>query len=142
MTTSAELILPKSALPCIQFDANNQPYIQGLRCRSCGAILADYRLACPACASREGFEPFRAAETGKLIAFSIVYRSYPGVPVPFISAIVETDDGLTLKGNLVGVEAKPEAVKPNLRVKIGFNDALGRKDKENASYIAYFFEPA
>ena len=132
---------PKPALACIKFDQAGQPFIEGLRCRSCAAVVADARLACPACGSREGFEPFRAAETGRLHAYSIVHRSYPGIPVPFVSAIVDLDDGLTLKGNLVGVETEPGAFNPLLRVKVVFNDALGRKDKENASYVAFSFQP-
>jgi uncharacterized OB-fold protein len=116
--------------------------VEGLRCRACAAVLAEARLACPACAARDGFDAFRAADTGTLHAFSIVRRSFPGVEVPFISAIVDLDDGLTLKGNLVGVEPEPEAVAPGTKVRLVFGDALGRRDKEDNAYVAYFFEPA
>jgi uncharacterized OB-fold protein len=132
----------KPALPCIKTAADGAPYIEGLRCRTCSAVMPDQRLACPACGSRAGFDGFKAAETGVLHAYSIVRRSFPGVEVPFISAVVDLDDGLTLKGNLLGVAPEPEALTPNLRVKLVFGDALGRTDKEGSSYIAYFFEPA
>ncbi len=53
-------------------------------------------MACRACASRTLPRAFRAAETGTLYSWSVVERSYPGVQVPFVSAIVDLDDGLTL----------------------------------------------
>jgi len=134
--------LPKPAVSFIKFDSVGAPFIEGRRCRACGAVMTDERLACPACGSRTGFDLFRGAERGKLHAWSIVRRSYPGVPVPFVSAIVDLEDGLSLKGNLVAVAAEPEALLADLPVRVVFGDALGRTDKEGASYVAYFFEPA
>ena len=32
----------------------------------------------------------------------------PGVPVPYVSGIIETDDGTTVRGNVVGVD--PETI--------------------------------
>lgn len=129
------------AQPHIKFDASGKPFIEAHRCRACGAVVAEGRLACPACAARDGFDVFRAKETGRLIAYSIVKRSYPGIPTPFVSAIAQADDGVTLKANLVGVAFEPEAIPPRLPVRIVFNDALGRTDKEGRSYVGYQFEP-
>lgn len=137
-----EPLAAKSALPCIRTGDDGQPFVEGRRCRACSAVMVEPRLACPACASREGFDTFRAAETGTLHAYSIVKRSFPGIETPFISAIVDLDDGVTLKGNLRGVAPEPEALPPNLKVRLVFGDALGRRDKEGAAYVAYFFEPA
>jgi len=46
-------------------DGKGAPFVEGRRCRACSAVVTEERLACPACASRAGFEPFRAAETGR-----------------------------------------------------------------------------
>ncbi|HUO89997.1 MAG TPA: OB-fold domain-containing protein, partial [Rhizomicrobium sp.] len=78
--------------------------------------------------------------TGKLYNFTIVHRNFPGVPVPFISAIVDIDGGGTLKGNLLGVEPKPEAIKFDMPVNIVIRP-VPQKDKEGNSYLSYFFEP-
>lgn len=129
------------AQPHVKFDAGGKPFVEAQRCRVCGAMVAEARLACPACAARDGFEAVRAKETGRLAAFSIVKRSYPGIPVPFVSAVVELDDGLTLKANLVGAGFEPDDIKPNMKVRLHFNDALGRKDKEGRAYVGYQFEP-
>jgi uncharacterized OB-fold protein len=132
--------LPRPAQPHIKYDESGKPFIEAHRCRACGAMTAEPRLACPACASRDGFEAVRAQETGRLMAYSIVKRSYPGIPTPFVSAVVELDDGLTLKANLVGAGFEPGDIAPNLKVRLQFNDALGRTDKEGRAYVGYQFE--
>ena len=42
-------------------------------------------------------------ETGKLYSYSIVHRSFPGIEVPYVSAIVDLDDGTAIKGNLINL---------------------------------------
>ena len=79
--------------------------------------------------------------SGKLYSYSIVYRSFPGVEVPYISAIVDLDDGTAIKGNLINVEPDPANIEFDMPVDVIFDDALGRKDKEGNSYLAYFFTP-
>lgn len=132
---------PIGAHAHIKFDGAGRPYIEAHRCRACGAMVAEVRLACPACSARDGFEAVHAKETGTLRAYSIVKRSYPGIPTPFVSAVVDLDDGLTLKANLVGAGFEPEAIEPKMKVRLQFNDALGRKDKEGRGYVGYQFEP-
>tara|TARA_Y100001949_G_scaffold103948_1_gene87822 strand:+ start:91 stop:360 length:270 start_codon:yes stop_codon:yes gene_type:complete len=78
---------------------------------------------------------------GKLYTYSIVFRSFPGIDVPYISAIVDLDDGGTLKGNLIDCDPDPEKIKFDMPVEIVFDDALGRKDADGNSYISYFFKP-
>lgn len=131
---------PRPAMACIR--VGGEPWIEGRRCTQCDARTSTAALACPACGARDASEGYRAPLTGRLHAYSIVRRSYPGVPVPFVSAIVDLDDGLTLKGNLTGIDPDPEAIEIGMPVRVTFGDALGRKDDEGASYIAYFFEPA
>ena len=78
---------------------------------------------------------------GKLYSYSIVYRSFPGIEVPYISAIVDLDDGTAIKGNLINIEPDPENLEFDMPVEVVFADALGRKDQEGNSYISYFFQP-
>ena len=81
------------------------------------------------------------SSTGKLYSYSIVYRSFPGIKVPYISAVVDLDDGTTIKGNLIGIDPDPKKIKFDMPVKVVFDDALGRQDKDGKSYISYFFQP-
>ena len=69
----------------------------------------------------------------------MVERSYPGVTVPFVSAIVDLDDGLTLKGTVIGVA--PGSLRQGLPLRLVFDDAGGACDKDGAPYIGFHFEP-
>jgi uncharacterized OB-fold protein len=79
--------------------------------------------------------------SGKLYSYSIVHRSFPGIDVPYISAIVDLDDGTAIKGNLINVEPDPANIEFDMPVDVVFGDALGRKDRDGNSYVAYFFQP-
>jgi len=79
---------------------------------------------------------------GKLYVYSIVHRSFPGIQVPYISAVVDLEDGTAIKGNLIDVEPDPEKIEFGMPVEVVFADALGRKDKDGNSYLSYFFKPA
>jgi uncharacterized OB-fold protein len=139
--TQTDTLPARAALPWIRLDGS-EPFVEGRLCKACGARTAATHLACPACGARDSIETYRAPTTGRLHAYSIVRRSYPGVPVPFISAIVDLDDGLTLKGNLINVAPEPDTLKIGMPVRMVFGDALGRTDKDGASYVAFFFEPS
>jgi uncharacterized OB-fold protein len=100
-------------------------------------------MACSRCGARaDMLETFEPAYDGTLHAALIVRRGYPGVPVPFISAIVDLDDGPTLKGILRAESFDPAEIAQGRRVKVVFDDALGRTDDAGNHYISHFFEPA
>ena len=130
------------AIPFITFDPDGTPYIEGHRCGHCQAVFTEPRIACGRCGARDGFTPFRASSRGVVHTFTVVYRSYPGIAVPFVSAIVDLDDGMVLKGTLRGVEPDPAAIPFGLPVKVIFDQANGQTTKEGVPYLSYFFTPA
>jgi uncharacterized OB-fold protein len=113
-----------------------------MACGGCGAVFLGERTTCSKCGGRDTLAAKRLANTGKLYSYSIVFRSFPGIEVPYISAIVDLDGGGTVKGNLIGIEPDPANLSFDMPVDVIFDDALGRKDKEGNSYISYFFKPA
>ena len=128
--------------PYIKFDQTGAAYIEGHRCLACQAAFTFAPLACPRCASRAPLQPFRSEGRGVLHTFTVVSRSYPGIKVPFISAIVDLDDGLVLKGNLIGVDPDPARIPFGLPVQVVFDAANGQTAKDGTPYITYFFRPA
>jgi uncharacterized OB-fold protein len=132
------------ALPVVDYlklPENGEPFLEGHKCSKCNAMFLGERKVCSSCFSRDSLEAVRLNNTGKLYSYSIVCRSFPGIDVPYISAIVDLDGGGTIKGNLIDVEPDPEKIKFDMPVEIIFDDALGRKDAEGNSYISYFFKP-
>jgi len=133
---------PLPVVPWLKLPDDGDPYLEGHACGSCGAIFLGERGVCSKCGARDQLEPRRLADAGTLYAYSIVHRSFPGIEVPYVSAIVDLEGGGTVKGNLIGVEPDPEKIEFGMPVRVVFKDALGRKDKEGNAYVSYFFEPA
>ena len=132
------------ALPVVDYlklPENGEPFLEGHKCSKCNAMFLGERKVCSSCFSRNTLEAVKLNNTGKLYSYSIVCRSFPGIDVPYISAIVDLDGGGTIKGNLIDVEPDPEKIKFDMPVEIIFDDALGRKDADGNSYISFFFKP-
>ena len=132
------------ALPVVDYlklPENGDPFLEGHKCSKCNAMFLGERKVCSSCFSRGSLEAIKLNNTGKLYSYSIVFRSFPGIDVPYISAIVDLDGGGTIKGNLIDVEPDPEKIKFDMPVEVIFDDALGRKDADGNSYISYFFKP-
>lgn len=130
---------PKPANALVQVGDTGSPWLRGFRCGDCGAVVSEPTLCCRACGSRTPPAAAELGTTGTLFTWSVVHRSFPGVPVPFVSAIVDLDSGLTLKGTLR--DAAHVALHAGLPVQVVFDDAGGAKDADGASYIGFHFVP-
>lgn len=135
---------PKKPLPVVDFlkiPDSGEPYLEGHKCKACGAIFLGARKVCSKCLARDQMEAVRLSNRGTLYVYSIVHRSYPGIEVPYVSAVVDLEGGGTVKGNLIHVDPDPAKIRMGMPVRVIFGDA-GRKDREGNSYLSYFFEPA
>ncbi|MDG2002222.1 MAG: OB-fold domain-containing protein [Novosphingobium sp.] len=131
--------LPKPAHITVRVGPDGAPNIEAFRCGDCDAVVTEQTIGCRACGSRQSPQAFRSPEAGALWTWSVVYRSYPGIEVPFVSAIVDLDGGLTLKGTVIG--ADHDSLHQGMRLKLVFDDAGGARDKEGAPYIGFHFIP-
>ena len=132
---------PLSIVPYLKVPASGDPYLEGFKCKECGAISLKDRAACGKCGARETYEAFKLAEEGELHSFSIIHRSFPGIEVPFISAIADLDGGGTVKTNMTGIDADPEKIDLGMRVKVVYEIAP-RKDGEGNEYMTFYLQPA
>ena len=142
MSENAEVTGPLPVVDWLKGAGTNDPYLEGQKCGECGAVYLGERNTCAKCGARDKIEPTRLSNKGKLYVYSIVHRSFPGIEVPYISAIVDLEGGGTIKGNLINVEPDPDKIEFDMPVEVVFDDALGRKDKDGNSYLSYFFQPA
>jgi uncharacterized OB-fold protein len=132
-------------LPVVEFlkiPEGGQPYLEGHKCKKCGAVFLGTRANCSKCSARGDMEAIKLANRGTLYVYSIVHRSFPGIDVPYVSAVVDLEGGGTVKGNLIDIEPKPEKIRLGMPVEVVYKDALGRKDKDGNSYLSYFFRPS
>jgi uncharacterized OB-fold protein len=116
----------------------DQPHLVAHECSACGARFFDRRNACAGCSGTE-FKPAALPTQGELRTFTIVSFAAPGIPVPYVSAIIDCG-GTSVRANLVNIEADPEHVKLGMPVKLT-TFPIG-KDDEGVEAINFGFEPA
>ena len=116
----------------------DQPHLMANQCTSCGARFFDRRNACAGCFAT-AFEKVTIATSGEVRAFTIVTFAAPGVPVPFVSAIVDCG-GTSVRANLINVEADPAKLALGMQVSLA-TYSLGTDDNGTEA-IGFGFEPA
>ena len=98
----------------------------------------DRRNACASCFASD-FKKVSVATEGVVRSFTIVTFASPGVPVPFVAAIVDCG-GTSVRGNLINVDPTPEKVSLGMKVRLA-TYSLG-KDDNGVEAIGFGFEPA
>ena len=135
---AAEGLLPVK--PFLKIPADGDPYIQGSRCGACGAVYLGERPTCSSCGARDQLKTEQLSNRGELYVYSIVHRSFPGIEVPYISAVVDLEGGGTLKGNLINIDPDPEKVAMGMPVEVIYKEAP-TKDRDGNAYLTYYFQP-
>ncbi|MXV99022.1 MAG: hypothetical protein F4126_07415 [Acidimicrobiaceae bacterium] len=115
-----------------------EPHLVAQECRICGARFFDRRNACARCGTTD-FDTAPVDNSGELQSFTIVHRAAPGIPVPFVSTIVKTDDGTWVRSNLVNCDPTPEVVKLGMRVRLT-TYPVGADD-DGTEAVAFGYEP-
>jgi uncharacterized protein len=116
----------------------DKPHLVANQCTACGARFFDRRNACASCSGTE-FSPVDIATEGTVRSFTIVTFAAPGVPVPFVAAIIDCA-GTSVRANLVNVEPSPDHVKLGMKVRLALT-SLGADDS-GVEAIGFGFEPA
>lgn len=104
-----------------------------------GALYFDRRNA-DAKSGKPGFTTRRLSNTGRVRTFTIVHRAAPGVPTPYVSAVVDLDGGGAVKANLVNVEPDPDHVQFGMPVRL--TTYVAGTDDNGTEAVAFAYEPA
>jgi len=115
----------------------DDPHLVANECSSCGARFFDRRNACAACGGTE-FKTVDVPTTGEVRAFTIVTFAAPGIPVPFVAAVVDCE-GTSVRGNLINVPADPEHVALGMKVHLA-TEVIGTDDNGTEA-VGFGFEP-
>ena len=116
----------------------DKPHLVAQECTSCGARFFDRRSACARC-SGVSFKPVAVPTEGELRTFTIVAFAAPGIPVPFVSGVVDCD-GTSVRANIVNCPADPKHVQTGMKVRLT-TFPIG-KDAQGTEAINFGFEPA
>jgi len=115
----------------------DDPHLEANECTGCGARFFDRRNACANCSATE-FRKAAVATEGEVRAFTIVTFAAPGIPVPFVAAVVDCA-GTSVRANLVNVEPDADHVQLGMKVKLA-TLPIGTDDAGTEA-IGFGFEP-
>jgi uncharacterized OB-fold protein len=115
----------------------DEPHLEAWECTSCGARFFDRRNACANCEA-DDFRRARVASEGVVRAFTIVSLAAPGIPVPFVSAVIDCD-GTSVRANVVNVEPTDAHVSTGMKVRLVTNP-IG-VDDDGVEGVGFGFEP-
>jgi len=115
----------------------DNPHLEANECAACGARFFDRRNACAACEGTE-FKKVDVATTGEVRAFTIVSFAAPGIPVPFVAAVVDCE-GTSVRANLINVPPDPEHVSLGMKVRLATE--VIRTDDNGTEAVGFGFQP-
>ncbi len=116
--------------PIPQPSVETQRYWEGCKrhelwlpfCTKCEQLFFYPRVFCPRCFSWD-IEWQQASGRGTLYSYAIQYRAQaPGFEAPYVTAIVQLEEGPRLMTNLVEIEPDPEKIRCDMPVEVLFED--------------------
>jgi len=114
------------------------PALWAHQCQACGARFFDRRVACGNCGQQE-FADAKVANRGTVVSFTIVHRAAPGIPAPYASAIITTEDGTSVRSNIVNCDPTPERITLGMEVELT-TYSIGTDD-EGTEAVAFGYQP-
>jgi len=125
-------------IPLVDYlELGADPHLVANECTACGARFFDRRNACAACEATD-FKKVSIPTSGEVRAFTIVSFAAPGIPVPYVAAVVDCD-GTSVKANLINVTPDPEHVTLGMKVRLA-TELIGTDDNGTEA-IGFGFEP-
>jgi len=133
---------PRPILPILKLQP--KPHLVAVKCGGCGALFLDLkRLACSKCGAAGNFQQVALSDKGKVWVFSVIHQSFPGIKTPYITAIVDLPEGISVKSNLIDVD--PEELQKNPQQAFGLPVELVvnpvAKDRQGNDVMAFQFRP-
>ena len=130
--------MTKTQVPLVDYLVlGDKPHLEANECTSCGARYFDRRNACASCFKAD-FKKVAIATEGEVRAFTIVTFAAPGVPVPFVAAVIDCG-GTSVRANIMNVDPTPEKVSLGMKVQLT-TYSLGTDDNGDEA-IGFGFEP-
>ncbi len=120
--------MPDQQPPLPQPDVLTAPFWEACRrgilevssCSECGHRFLPPGPCCPRCWSRR-LETQEVSGRGRVFSFVVYRRTYhPGMPAPYVVALVELEEGPRLISNIVG--CTPQEVAVDMPVQVRFEE--------------------
>ena len=127
-------------LPFHKLPEQGEPYLAGQKCAVCGAVYLGRRVACSKCYATGPFTEIPLSRRGTLHVFAIVHQSMPGVPTPYVAAVVDLPEGVSVRATLKDVEPDPAQLRFDMPLEMF--TGVSQQDRDGNDVIAFWFRPA
>ncbi len=145
MAEQAQETVDTSPQPILDFlELGAQPHLRGTKC-TCGAVYLDIkRVACSKCGEQNKFSPLKLSNKGKVYVFSVVHQSWPGIKTPYITAIVDLPEGVSVKANLLDVDPELAQKEPKkiFDMPVDMVTFTAAKDRKGRDVIGFGYKPS
>ncbi len=134
---------PRPIIPTLKLEP--KPHLVASKCGACGALFLDLkRVACSKCGAAGNFSQVALSDKGKVWVFSVIHQSVPGIKTPYVTAIVDLPEGISVKSNLIEVD--PEDLQKNPQKAFGMPVEMVvnpvAKDRQGNDVMAFQFRPS
>ena len=134
---------PRPILPILKLQP--KPHLVGSKCAKCGAVFLDVkRAACSKCGAAGRLQQIDLSDRGKVWVFSVIHQSFPGIKTPYVTAVVDLPEGVSVKSNLIDVD--PEELEKNPQMGFGMSVELVvnqvATDRQGNPVMAFQFRPS
>ena len=84
------------------------------------------------------------SDKGKVYVFSVVHQSFPGIKTPYVTAIVDLPEGISVRANLTGVDPEQAQKEPNkiFNLPVELVTGVAAKDREGHDVVAFSYQPS
>ena len=134
---------PRPILPILKLQP--KPHLVGSKCGNCGAVFLDTkRPACSKCGTAGNLQQVQLSDKGTVWVFSVIHQSFPGVKTPYVTAVVDLPEGISVKSNLIDVD--PDELEKNPQKAFGLPVELVvnqvSTDRQGNPVMAFQFRPS
>ena len=86
--------------------SRDEDYLNGSKCKNCNTVYAGPRRYCGKCSSEGPFDTVKFGRDAEVHVFTIIHQATPYVKAPYIAAIVDLPEGVSINTNIEGIEPK------------------------------------
>jgi uncharacterized protein len=116
----------------------DENYIIGSKCQSCGAMAFPKRVVCHKCYSDKVVE-VPLGKKGKLSSYTVAWAAPEGMKPPIVQGYVDLPEGVRILAIISGAEPRIDALKIGQEMELVFEEV--NVDKDGNQVVAFKFKP-
>ena len=121
-----------------------KPHLEGIKCSAAERSFSIRNASHARSAARPTIPAVALSDKGKVYVFSVVHQSFPGIKTPYVTAIVDLPEGVSVRANLTDVDPEQAQKEPNkiFNMPVELVTSVAAKDREGHDVVAFSYRPS